>query len=315
MITPAPAPALLPPPSPWPALVDDFLASLTARQYAPATTDSYRLHLRRLLPALAGLLPADCGPEALRLALGQVRSGWPRAYRTANSRALLTNACRSFFRWAAEAGSLAKNPAARIVLRHGEGAGAVPISPGDIQRLLSTIHAADDRHRLRDEALFAVYAFTGVRRGEALALWTGDYQPESNSLLVRGKGGGRRRLPVIAPLRQILDTHLATLPQPAHDRPLFAGREATRPLSGRQADKRFHRWRQLAGLPPGLTIHSFRAGLASTLYQDSHDLLLVSRLLGHRDLRSTCRYITMPTDARQALEQAFGPSTSRRGPP
>lgn len=291
----------------WQSLAEDYLASLTGRRYAKGTAETYRLHLSRLLGALSAVDPAHCATGDVRLAIDQVRALWPDSYQSANSRCMLINVCRSFFRWAVEAGLVMRNPAAAIIVRHGEGVATMPISLSDIQRLLTTIKASNDRNRHRDEALFAFYAFTGVRRNEALSVTAGDYQREQGTVLIRGKGGSRKRLPVIAPLRQILDAYLALMAISAADAPLFSGKSAVAyaALSGRQADKLFHKWRRLAALPMGLTIHSFRAGFASTLYNDNHDLLLVSRLLGHRDIRTTCRYITVLTDARLSLEHAF----------
>jgi len=62
----------------------------------------------------------------------------------------------------------------------------------------------------------------------------------------------------------------------------------------------------MAGLRKELTIHSFRAGFASTLHGGSGDVVLVSRALGHRDLRPTLRYVApYPELLPGAIEQCF----------
>ncbi|MGH8247870.1 MAG: tyrosine-type recombinase/integrase, partial [Gammaproteobacteria bacterium] len=63
------------------------------------------------------------------------------------------------------------------------------------------------------------------------------------------------------------------------------------------------------GLPacgPELTIHSFRAGFATALHRATGDVLLVSRSLGHRDLRPTMRYVQwLQPELRKAIDRAF----------
>ncbi|MCL4492389.1 MAG: site-specific integrase [Nitrospirae bacterium] len=88
--------------------------------------------------------------------------------------------------------------------------------------------------------------------------------------------------------------------------PLFPGRYIHRPLSFRQAQARFDKWKNIAGIRKGLTIHSFRAGFATLLYRVTGDILLVARAMGHSDVRSTDRYVgnNMPA-IREAMGKTF----------
>ena len=88
---------------------------------------------------------------------------------------------------------------------------------------------------------------------------------------------------------------------------LFPGRSGAKRLTARQANTRFQHWRAAAGLRPELTIHSFRAGFATALHEDTSDVILVSRALGHRDLRPTLRYVDpCSRRLREAIESSFG---------
>ena len=73
--------------------------------------------------------------------------------------------------------------------------------------------------------------------------------------------------------------------------PLFPGQSGEQPMSARNAQALFDKWKRISGVRKELTIHSFRAFFATSLYEVSGDLLAVARALGHRDPRTTERYI------------------------
>jgi integrase/recombinase XerC len=84
---------------------------------------------------------------------------------------------------------------------------------------------------------------------------------------------------------------------------LFVGRIPGKGLTARQAQARFDVWKTIAKLPSHLTIHSFRAGFATAIHDRSGDLILVSRALGHKDIRPTLRYVhLLPDKLREAIE-------------
>lgn len=53
-------------------------------------------------------------------------------------------------------------------------------------------------------------------------------------------------------------------------------------------------------LGDGWTAHSLRHRYATVTYEATHDLLLVSKLLGHASLETTQRYVAMPDDRLRA---------------
>jgi integrase len=56
-------------------------------------------------------------------------------------------------------------------------------------------------------------------------------------------------------------------------------------------EERWNRWKQQAGLPPGLRIHDLRRDAAHRAYEASHDLREVQGLLGHASLQTTLHYL------------------------
>jgi len=115
-----------------------------------------------------------------------------------------------------------------------------------------------------------------------------------------------RTVPVVRKLGSLLRTFRDHLLPGRRDGKLFPGRVPGAGLTARQAHARFERWKTKAGLRPELTIHSFRAGFATALHRGCGDLVLVSRALGHRDLRPTLRYVEPHTGRLpRAIERCF----------
>jgi len=110
-------------------------------------------------------------------------------------------------------------------------------------------------------------------------------------LLRRTKGGrsDRRHLP--ARLSPILSLYIRSWsPRAASDgEALFVARHG-QPLSPRGVQYRFAYWLRRVRIQKPLSVHSLRHTFGTLLYQATKDLLLVSRALGHRDVKSTVRY-------------------------
>jgi len=160
---------------------------------------------------------------------------------------------------------------------------------------------------MRDEALFAVYAYTGIRRTEALGLRVEDFDPKAAALRLRiTKGGGSRVLYVPKRLSRILEKYMKLHAPALASLPLFPGRITDCPLTPRQAQQRFDLWKKRSGVNASLTIHPFRAGYATLLHKATKDLLLVARAMGHKDLSTTERYVRLDESVvREAVEKMF----------
>jgi integrase/recombinase XerC len=289
--------------------VSRYLLCLQASGRSPATLATYFDTLRRLISLLYGVPLDAVTSHALAGVLAALTfgcSGRPCAETTMNRH---RSALRAFFRWAFESGSIPHNPAALVRLARVQSPARLCISREETARLLDTIRASPDPLGARDAALFAVCAMAGLRRSEALWIRIADFDPLRRILRVfHAKGRRPRAVPVAAALACLLDD-LRHSPLHSSSSPaafLFPGRSPRAPLSPRQADARFVFWRNAAGLRSGLTIHSLRAGFATALHEETSDLLLVSRALGHRDLRPTLRYLdpSMPR-LRSAIAAAF----------
>lgn len=116
------------------------------------------------------------------------------------------------------------------------------------------------------KALWTVLAYTGLRRGEALALRWEDIDLDRAVLTVRrGKTArARRQVPLVPQAVQALSRLPRTGPQPF-------------PYDGRNTLRAFHRDRPR----DGLTIHGLRHGVATRLLEAGTPVHVVSAILGH----------------------------------
>ena len=222
----------------------------------------------------------------------------------------IKSAYRSFFTWAFQEGLILHNPAADLRLSRAVSRRTIPITLEEINALLKTISDSNDPWAQRDEALFSIYAFTGIRCAEALALRIRDYDRSSGTLyLPKIKGGNCRLQPIPRRLSTILMGWIRILRRNGPSDLssfLFRGGHAERPLTTRQVRLRFNRRKVQSGIREDLTVHSFRAGFATQLYQATGDLLLVHRAVGHSNVQTTLGYIGNHLfEIRKALEKGF----------
>lgn len=113
----------------------------------------------------------------------------------------------------------------------------------------------------------------------------------SQTLRFIRKGGGWHTLKLqnFKKIETLLKAHQAKKNRAA-DQWVFCSRSGA-PLTPRSHYNRLKKLFQKAGLPSGLTPHSFRKGRATQLYAETKDLLYVRDYLNHRDAKVTQTYI------------------------
>jgi integrase len=147
------------------------------------------------------------------------------------------------------------------------------LSPSELK---STLDVAPEWMRLP----IALAAFTGMRRGELLALrWT-DVDLENRRLYLRETKNGSLR---VLPLNDLAFRLFATLPQSAPGDPVLVG------VDGQRLSVYTRRLFKSLGIEDA-SFHSLRHTAASWLVMQGVDLYAVGQLLGHRTPRMTQRY-------------------------
>ncbi|MBI3113730.1 MAG: tyrosine-type recombinase/integrase, partial [Rhodospirillales bacterium] len=156
----------------------------------------------------------------------------------------------------------------------------------------------------RDAAVLLLLYGAGLRIGEALGLarrqapaFDSDGNDAEATLVVTGKGGKQRLVPVLPVVARAIADYLSHCPVVlADDGPLFVGRRGKR-LTARVVQRQMQKARVLLGLPETATPHALRHSFATHLLAGGGDLRTIQELLGHASLSTTQRYTDV--DARR----------------
>jgi len=166
-----------------------------------------------------------------------------------------------------------------------------PVTPDEAVNLAAGVadDAAEPWIGARDRAVLLLLYGAGLRIAEALSL-TGGALPLGETLVVTGKGGKQRMVPILPLLREAVGAYLALCPYPpARDQPLFRGARGGA-LSQGMVQKAMARARIVLGLPATATPHALRHSFATHLLGAGADLRSLQELLGHASLGSTQIY-------------------------
>ncbi|WP_155770581.1 site-specific tyrosine recombinase XerD [Mycobacterium asiaticum] len=277
------------------------------RGVAANTLSSYRRDLRRYskhlaergIHDLAKVGEDDVSDFLVALRRGDPESGAAALSAVSAARALI--AVRGLHRFAAAEG-LAELDVARAVR---------PPTPGrrlpkslSIDQVLSLLEAAggedasDGPLTLRNRALLELLYSTGSRISEAVGLDVDDIDTHARSVLLRGKGGKQRLVPVGRPAVAALDAYLV------RGRPDLARRGRGTPaiflnarggrLSRQSAWQVLQDAAERAGITSGVSPHMLRHSFATHLLEGGADVRVVQELLGHASVTTTQIY-TMVT--------------------
>ncbi|MBM3614686.1 MAG: site-specific tyrosine recombinase XerD [Alphaproteobacteria bacterium] len=229
------------------------------------------------------------------------------------TRARRLSAIRQMFRFAHDEGWRPDNPALRI---SGPGASQrLPKTLGhdEVDRLLDAARSKgrSPGERLRNCALVELLYATGMRVSELVGLPVAAVRGDPQMILVRGKGGKERMVPLSHPARAALAAWLVH-----RDGEEAKARKAGRPpqkalFPGPGADG--HLTRQhfyllikdiaaLAGVDPAkVTPHTLRHAFATHLLAGGADLRVIQTLLGHADVATTEIYTHVLDDQLKSL--------------
>ncbi|MCJ0905588.1 site-specific tyrosine recombinase XerD [Rhodococcus sp. ARC_M6] len=167
--------------------------------------------------------------------------------------------------------------------------------------------AGDGPRDLRDRALLELLYSTGARITEAVDLDVDDIDTESRSVLLKGKGGKQRVVPIGRPAIEAVDAYLvrgrpalATRGLPA----LFLNARGGR-LSRQSAWQILHDAALSAGIKADVSPHTMRHSFATHLLDGGADVRVVQELLGHASVTTTQIYTLVTVTAlREVWAQA-----------
>lgn len=235
--------------------------------------------------------------------------------RTSTARAMST--LKTFFKYLVREGRI-KNTIIQTV--------RIPKVPKSIPKALSiedALTALDVVEELSDElwvgkrnkALLTLLYGCGLRLGEALKLSRDEGLRALDgdaSLVISGKGGKQRLVPVLPAVSKAIQDYLDVSPfQFEGDAPLFVGVRGKR-LNPAIAQKTVRELRALLKLPDSATPHALRHSFATHLLGGGGDLRTIQELLGHASLSSTQRYTEVDGEHLSMVYDATHPRARRR---
>jgi integrase/recombinase XerD len=233
----------------------------------------------------------------------------------ASSVARAVVAVRSFHRFCAREGLVARDPSEEV------GAPRVPagipkaLDEDEVDRLLHAV-TGDEPRAQRDRALLELLYGTGIRISEAVGLDVDDLDLDDGTLRVLGKGSKERVVPIGRGARVAVDAYL-------RDGRLVLRRGRAR-RSVRDADavvlnarggriSRQSCWAivrsagERVGLGARLSPHVLRHSCATHMLDHGADLRVVQELLGHASISTTQVYTKVSPERLRAAYDAAHP--------
>lgn len=263
----------------WHDAITAWLAWLRAGALSPETLTLREYQLGRFAVAFAAVSPWAISTEQISSWLASHQWGREslRSYRSA---------LRSFYGYAHATGQCATNPAALTR----------PVRPMPPRARPAPDEVIDAARAHADDRLWLILTLAsryGMRRGELARARREDLTRDSEGwwLLVHGKGGKKRSLPILGREVSVI------LARPAGA--LFRSYTTGEPLRAASIGKIASRALQDA------TLHMLRHRFATVTHNHTHDVFAVQTLLGHASLEMTQRYLGVDRAAlRRAVESA-----------
>ena len=291
--------------------LQNYLDHLTIeRAVAANTLSSYRRDLRRYaehltlrgIDDLAKASEDDVSEFLMALRRGDAATGASALSAVSAARALI--AVRGLHRFAAAEG-FADVDVARAVK---------PPTPGrrlpkslTVDQVLALLAGAggdspsDGPLTLRNRALLELLYSTGSRISEAVGLDVDDIDTQARSVLLRGKGGKQRLVPIGRPAVEALDGYLVRgrpeLGRRGRGTPaIFLNARGGR-LSRQSAWQVLQDAAERAGINSGVSPHMLRHSFATHLLDGGADVRVVQELLGHASVTTTQIYTLVTVHA------------------
>jgi integrase/recombinase XerD len=305
-------------------LTNLFLDMLAAEQGAGLNTlDAYRRDLTDFSEFLASIGQDFAGTETqgLRDYLADLdRRGFK-----SSSVARRLSAMRHLFRFLLNERIRSDDPAAILSgPKRGRGLPKV-LSIADVDRLLvrakelsdaPEVSAPQRLRAMRVYCLLEVLYATGLRVSELVALPLAASRRDTRMIVVRGKGGKERLVPLNEPSRQAMADYLAAMtalkPEKkkgaASSKWLFPSFGESGHLTRQHFARDLKELAASAGLAPRLVSpHVLRHAFASHLLHNGADLRIVQTLLGHTDISTTQIYTHVVEERLKSLVRDLHP--------
>ena len=298
-------------------LIERFLEMMAAeRGAAPNTLAAYRRDLEAYAAETPDLKAA--GPDDIRKHLAGLESlGLARS-----SAARKLSAIRQLHRFLHGDGLAVDNPATAIESPRAARPLPKMIAADEVERLIAAARARIGvaagkaiPKAWRLLCLLELLYATGLRVSELVGLSVQAATAESDFILVKGKGGRERLVPVSGQARAVLKDYLAIMAKAkgGGSKWLFASAAAQGHLTRQHFALELKGLARAAGLDATLVSpHVLRHGFASHLLEGGADLRAVQQMLGHADISTTQIYTHVQAERLREVVETHHPLSSKK---
>jgi len=296
-------------------LIDGFLHALSAmRAAAENTLAAYRRDLDDCCVGLAqhGQSLSSCSADDLRALL----VWWHQRGLAPRSVARRLSALRQFMGWAVDEGIRPDNPTRWIDNPSLPATLPKSLDEAEIVRLLDAAASLTPAFAaIRAVTMLEVLYATGLRVSELMGLQVTAFRRHPDTILVTGKGGRER----LVPLGDTAKAAVARWLDCRDSRPAFMLSEMMFPADDGRAMTRqafaalLKKLALAAGLDPvRVSPHKLRHSFATHMLNRGADLRSLQSLLGHADITTTQIYTANRPDRLAGLVASAHPLASRR---
>ena len=230
---------------------------------------------------------------------------------SARSAARKLSALRQFHRFLVREGVRADDPT--LLLDSPRLPRSLPkyLSEQEVDALLAATAACKPAQAIVARAALEILYATGLRVSEVLSLPRAALSGDAAMLIVKGKGGKERIVPLSDAAKDAATAlRGATVPLPGRDAPkyLFPGRDTRRAMTRQGFALLLKQVALAAGITPArVSPHVLRHSFASHMLAHGADLRSLQMLLGHADIATTQIYTHVLAERLQKLVEAHHP--------
>ncbi len=209
----------------------------------------------------------------------------------ASTQARRLSAIKQFYRFVFDEGILDHNPSLKIKAVRQKPSTPKALRIEEVERLFETARTLGrgEREQLRNLTVLHLLYATGMRISELVTLPLSALKAHPDMIMVRGKGGKDRLVPLSEPAQQAIRAWVALAHPAQSDQKFFFPSSAKQGHITRQSVFLFLKKLALAaGLDPdAVSPHALRHSFATHLLAGGADLRAIQMMLGHADIATT----------------------------
>ena len=168
----------------------------------------------------------------------------------------------------------------------------VRLTADDFNKLLSYINKDNSRYPERDKAILLIFMTTGMRKSALSSIDIEDINLKDNKLIIIDKGDTTHEYPLNPMEKNAILTWLdkrSEFKNADSSSALFLSNRGKR-ISGADLEKLIKRY-TAGSLSTSVSPHKLRSGFVSIMYNQTGDIEKVRRMVGHKNIATTQRYI------------------------